>query len=55
MKIIERLEILKQRYAKARRNHQERESIAREMMLLVLKQMKREIRQDRKADRHAHC
>ena len=54
MTIIERLNLLKARYQKAKRNHWERKSIEREMGLIVVRQLKREIRQDRKAARHAY-
>ena len=55
LSLSDRLVLLKQRYAKARKNHRPRIDIEHEMVMLVLKQMKREIRQDRKAARHAHC
>ena len=48
MTILQRLEILRNRYAKAQSYHRASEHIAFAMQKLVTKQLRKEIREDRK-------
>ena len=52
MGLIQRLDALRNRYAKAQSYHQASEHIALEMQRLVTKQLRKEIRQDRKEKSH---
>ena len=47
----QRLDALKIRYAKAKRNHKEHDSIAHEMAFIMVKILKREIAQDKRLGR----
>lgn len=49
MKPSDRLMQLKRRYDKARRDHRGREGIAQQMQQIVLKQLRKEIREDKRA------
>ena len=54
MNILPRLQSLQRRYATAVKQKKSRDSIASEMVFLVLKQLRKEIREDRKQER-AHA
>ena len=47
MTLVQRLETLKARYARLKRQHREREPIAREMVIVMCKILKREMRHAR--------
>lgn len=51
MGLIQRLDALRNRYAKAQSYHRASEHIALEMQRLVTKQLRKEIRQDRKGSK----
>lgn len=48
MTLTRRLLLLRERYARLKRLHREREPIAREMSMIVVKLLKRENAQDRR-------
>ena len=48
MTVLQRLEILRNRYAKAQSYHRASKHIAHEMQKLITKQLRKEINQDKK-------
>jgi len=50
MTLTQRLHALKEQYAKLKRHHRKRDDVAKEMSHIMVKLIKREVAQDRRAN-----